>query len=336
MDEKESDQLYAVVKRAHFGHLEPQDQPYEVTAGAQVGAGKTTLMARVVEAFRDRGGIARIDLDFCKTFHPLYERLLAEDPETAGAYTGNDGRIWMERLLRDAAAEGYNALFESAMAKERDFEGVIDVFRSTDDERRAAGKKPFLVIAPLLVVHPAVSRLGLLTRLAVQRADGQPGLLVGSDYHARSYAGVLRGAAAIDERRIAHQVYAVRRDGEVLYSNSLGPDGRWLGRAAAVEAVARREERLSLNESTAFRNQFLWTAHELGSAGRDALMEVYELARPALHPAVAAQPFFGERPAGLDLPHPPGLRPGGPGLPGTAPRRREPGHGPDDGRKGLR
>lgn len=210
-----------------------QGRPVVVFVAGQTGAGKTSVTALAAAALARRGTAVNINLDTYKPYHPRYDQLVAENDATAGAYTSIDGHKWMEKAEAYAIEQRFDVVMESAMREPRDFEEPARRFR-------AAG---YQVEVLIVAVHESQSRLGALDRYVQQVNDFGRGRFIDPQIHDTCYQGVLRSSDAIDAEHLADRVFVVRRDAHVVYSNQLGPDGRWqrpVGTSAAIEAERNR------------------------------------------------------------------------------------------------
>ena len=220
------------------------------------------------------------------------------------------------------------------MRDPRDFEEPAARFR-------AAG---YRVEVAVLAVHEAYSRLGALERYLRQVAITGTGRLIDRQTHDACYRGVVRSAGAIDASRVAHSVFALRRDGSCVCSNHLGHDGQWVhspATAAAIESERNRpwtrSETHRFGRSVALvREGITALPSGLRESSEAELREIRGLASPMRHPQPGAEP--ATHPATLAARDSADIRqwwpqltqgatsggqlmPGGPGL---SPSRREP------------
>ena len=208
-------------------------RPVVVFVTGQTGAGKTALASLVTRALTrgDGTGPVSVNLDIYKPYHPEYDRLLAEDDTTVGAYTSIDGHKWMEKAEAYVISHRLDAVMESAMRDPHDFEEPAA-------RLQAAG---YRVEVAVLAVHGAYSRLGALERYLRQVAVTGTGRLIDRQIHDACHQGVVRSARAVDASRVAHSIFALRRDGSCVYSNHLGRDGQWVRPRQPRRRSKRRE-----------------------------------------------------------------------------------------------
>ncbi|GHG05442.1 hypothetical protein GCM10017667_40340 [Streptomyces filamentosus] len=175
-----------------------------------------------------------INLDTYKPYHPLFDEFMVADDNTAGAYTSIDGHKWMEKAEAYAIEQGFDVVMESAMRAPRDFEEPAARFR-------AAGAR---VEVPIVAVPEATSRKGALDRQIQQVQVFGIGCKINHEIHDACYHGVVRGSGQIDEQRLAHAAFVMRRDATVVYGNYLDPQGQWARKPDNPGVMVRERDRL--------------------------------------------------------------------------------------------
>ncbi|MET8755213.1 zeta toxin family protein [Streptomyces sp. NPDC004667] len=226
-------------------HATLQDRPVVVFVAGQAGSGKTLVMDLVHAALEQRGGAVRVERDAYKALHPDYQRFLAEDVRTAGVRVRGETYRWQAELEARARAGRYDVVVEEALADPAGWLASAAVYR-------AAGYRVEVVA---LAVPEAVSQLGVLDRY-LRLADEGRARYVGWDNHDACAAALPSALANVEAGHLADCVLVVRRDGQVLYANQLGPDGRWLRPAGAREALlAERARPWGAAETGVFRRQ---------------------------------------------------------------------------------
>lgn len=122
-----------------------------------------------------------------------------------------------------------------------------------------------------MAVPAALSRLGILDRYWSEVREVGHGRLIDPAIHDACYAGVERGAAAIDAGGLAHSAFVFRRNGEVVYANHATADGSWQTPARMAAAVtAERQRPWTAAEQTWFSSRItaLVTASLPNGVGR--------------------------------------------------------------------
>ncbi len=264
--------------------------PAVVFVAGQTGAGKSALASLVTRALTraDGTGPVSLNLDIYKPYHPEYDRLLAEDDTTAGAYTSIDGHKWMEKAEAYVISHRLDAVMESAMRDPRDFEEPVARFRD-------AG---YRVEVAVLAVHEACSRLGALERYLRQVAVTGAGRLIDRHIHDACYRGVFRSADGIDTSRVVHSVFALRRDAYCVYSNHLDSAGQWVREPGTAAAIALERNRAWTRSEThrfacsiaVARDSIRSLAPRLRESSEAELRDILDLASPLRHPQPGAGP----------------------------------------------
>ena len=248
--------------------LPQQERPTVVFLIGQQGAGKTRVGRQVADRLEVRGGFATIDSDLYKPYHPQYARLLAEDDTMMAAYTGPDGTTWMAKVQAYVREHRHDAIVHETLQNPP---YLVDAMRAY----REAG---YRVEAQVMGVPRALSQQGILHRYHEQvRARGHGRLTVPAKADA-SYAGILEGADAIDQHRLADLV-AVYRRGEATprYLNSLDGNGEWESTPGLRAVIQTERSRpLSSHELEEFQHTQTRLRSEMGSGWRAELDHVDE------------------------------------------------------------
>lgn len=132
-------------------------QPRLVMVGGQPGAGKTrTCVAAAQELDAAGTGVAFINGDELRRFHPHYEALVQADSATAADKTGADVGWWVRRGIAEAAASSFNTVLETTLRQPAAVTRTVGEFAS----------RGFRVELRVVLVHPEVSLLGIYQRYA--------------------------------------------------------------------------------------------------------------------------------------------------------------------------
>lgn len=193
-----------------FRNATRQDHPRAVIFGGQPGAGKTAAIDIAVREF-GKAGCVQIIGDDLRAYHPQYAALNRADDQTAAAYTDRDAGRWVEMAIADAAKQGVNVVVEGTMRRP-------EVVVATMKQFRDAG---YTVDARVLSVHERDSRLGILLRYELQKANRGYGRMTAPTAHAAAYAGVVESIARIEANKAAHSLTIIQRDNVILYRNEL-------------------------------------------------------------------------------------------------------------------
>ena len=214
------------------------DRPMLIVVGGQTGAGKAPVTRLTRYRLDNREGYIEINMDDYNPHHPRYWHWLGADPAGASARVRPDGQRWWDKARQYAIQQSCDVLLHSAMRDESEFEDILREFR-------AAG---YRVEAALVAAPAAWSGLGIVQRfwrdvLAVGR-----GRVVDPADHDATYAGVLRGAEAIDRDALVDRVAVYRRDGHQVHHNDNRPDDEgnlaWTAPPATAHAVNAERNRV--------------------------------------------------------------------------------------------
>ncbi|MEU3564180.1 zeta toxin family protein [Kitasatospora sp. NPDC006786] len=275
-----------------LGEIVAQERPVVVYVMGAPGAGKTRATMMVRRALRSRRPVW-ISGELFKAAHPDYFRLLREHPRTASARIRADYKAWQAR------AEAY--------VRERRADAVIEVAPGSAhaflDDAAAWRRAGYRVELLVLDVRAADSCQGTALRYAeVSRGGTRPGRFTTASGHHQCLAAVLECVQAVEEQHLVDHLSVVRRDGAAVFRNTLGPNGRWTGRAGAALA-ARAGQVRPYSEQEA--RQFLAHQRELRAAlpqYRRDVDAITRLAWPLLPPALQPGRLAFAPPAALPAP----------------------------------
>ncbi|WP_055631784.1 zeta toxin family protein [Streptomyces griseoruber] len=248
-DQESFDVLHRVILPAATQDAVAQPRPVVVVVAGQPGAGKTWI-ADLVQAVLDRrGGAVRVGRDLYKPVHRHYDHALAADVRTAGALVRPDTARWQAAVEAHVREKGFDAVVESALADPDDF-------RASSTAYRAAGHRIEVVA---VATSEALSQLGIVDRFLTEAATGG-GRYVSWENHDSCAKNLLNTLAVLEAEQLADRVTVVRRDGTLLYTNELTPDGGWRRRPAADRAVrVERARPWTAPETAVFRRELART-----------------------------------------------------------------------------
>ncbi len=157
---------------------------------------------------RHGGGVAYINRDELRPFHPQYAALVAADRSTAADKTGADVGLWVERAIREAATGRFHAVSETTMRQP-------EVVRRIAEQFTAQG---FGFEMRVVVVDPEANQLGIYERFATGLASPSalPRFTLPT-YHADALAQMPKTLAEVV--KLAKVVRFVDREGRELYSS---------------------------------------------------------------------------------------------------------------------
>ncbi|MFD8562989.1 zeta toxin family protein [Streptosporangium canum] len=257
-----------------------QDRPVVVIVGSQTGGGKTQITRMVKQALGQHGSFININMDFYNPLHPKYHQWRAQDESTASAKVRPDGERWWEKAQAYAIEHRCHVVLESAMFHRSEFEDIARRFN-------AGG---FQVEAALVAVPASLSRLGILDRYWSEVREVGHGRLIDPAIHDACYAGVERGAAAIDEGTLAHSAFVFRRNGEVVYANHLTADGSWAAPPRMAAAVTDERHRpWTASEQAWFSGRITALRADISVGWHVEVDRIQALATPLMSPVGRAQ-----------------------------------------------
>jgi predicted ABC-type ATPase len=240
LDDATLNRVYAdLVRPMLFEDLSASAAPELIIVGGQPGAGQTAATVQAVRDLRRHGGgVAYINGDELRPFHPQYAALVAADRSTAADQTGADVGLWVERAIREAAAGRFHAVIETTMRQP-------EVVRRTAEQFTAQG---FGFEMRVVVVDPEASQLGIYERFATGLASPSalPRFTLPS-YHVDALAQLPKTLAAVT--KLAQVVRFVDRQGHELYSS----------RASKVSPVKALE---ALRQQPLPEAEHLWIAQQ--------------------------------------------------------------------------
>lgn len=197
------------VRRALFKTARSSSQPRLVIVGGQPGAGKTRNILQARREIAAVGeGVAFINGDELRNFHPLYDQLVVADAATAAHKTGPEVGRWVERGIREAAANSFHTVIETTMRQPPVVARTVNTFAA----------RGFQIEMRVLVVDPELSRQAIYHRYAEAWNDKNslPRFTL-PRYHDDALAQMPHTLAAVTP--LVHLVRLVDRQGAELYAS---------------------------------------------------------------------------------------------------------------------
>ncbi|MFD9633686.1 zeta toxin family protein [Streptomyces violascens] len=257
----------------------PRENPSVLFIGGPPGSGKTTVQNTLL-ARLGRPDAFPLDGDDLITQHPRYEQFHRDNDFTGAFVAAEDlkGRWWSRsaRLLRIQRLD----IAVSAPLAGPDW--AIDRFT---DFRRAG----YPIGVAFVATHEALSLQGIVDRYHRDRQNEQIGYgrWIPPQWHDAAYLGVLDTADRIDALRAADTIYVARRDGTILHTNQLDPNGDWtLGMATRQVVEADRARPWSTAESAHFLQKQGQLRQELSAEWTPLLDSIDRRAIPVISPLV--------------------------------------------------
>jgi UDP-N-acetylglucosamine kinase len=92
-----------------------QDNPVAIILGGQNASGKSTLGKQFLKEYQNAGGIAKVESDALREYHPLFLNFIRDNEKMMPAYTAKDCGRWTRRLIEDLGRNRCNMLIETTM-----------------------------------------------------------------------------------------------------------------------------------------------------------------------------------------------------------------------------
>lgn len=197
------------IRHVLFGAARGSSQPRLVIVGGQPGAGKSRNILRARRELAAAGeGVAYINGDELRAYHPQYRQLVAADAATAADKTGPDVGWWVERGIREAAESRFHTVIETTMRQPAVVARTVNAFTAHGHE----------VEMRVLVVDPQLSRQAIYHRYAeaLRSKSALPRFTL-PRYHDDALAQMPHTLAAVAPT--VHLVRLVDRQGMELYSS---------------------------------------------------------------------------------------------------------------------
>ncbi|MEV0385648.1 zeta toxin family protein [Nonomuraea sp. NPDC050643] len=210
--------------------------PTMIVVGGQPGAGKSTTIRGLHEEYQDHGGAIRLIVDEFKDFHPAYERLLAWNDVATNNLIQPIAKQWQAMAFEHVMAKGYNVIVEATLGDPREAGEFIRSFQ----------ERGYRVETEFVAAAGAQSRLSVLTRYLSEKVTQGAGRFVPAAAHDSRFAGSEKTVGLLesdDPPAIVNALHIRLRTGETIFSNRRGPDGAWLGRTGAQQALRAERER---------------------------------------------------------------------------------------------
>ena len=147
--------------------VKSQERPTAVIVGGQPGAGKTSIVNRFKIEF-ENSGVAHIDCDELRRYHPLQEVQDAKNDRLTAVFTGKDAGIWAQKIMKDAIAMRFNIICETPLKNTEKLLRQIDMLVNNGYDVRLA----------VFAVPYDLSLLGVYSRYERPKAEGRYGRFV--------------------------------------------------------------------------------------------------------------------------------------------------------------
>ena len=210
-----------------------REHPRVLLFGGQPGAGRSTVQRLLLPVLPE--GTVSYDGDDLMRLSPHYERAMLRDDRSASQSVAAHVGALHDAALEHILSGRSDVLCNHPMGRADQAAAWVRAFRE-------AG---YRVEVAFLAVHASVSRRAIVERYRLSRERRGSGRWVPEPVHDRLYQGVPNTVEFLETHRLVDSLYVLSRDGEVLYADHLGADGRWrsepFGRIALEAQRGRRE-----------------------------------------------------------------------------------------------
>ncbi|MDR3133492.1 MAG: zeta toxin family protein [Prevotellaceae bacterium] len=189
----------------------PQANPVAIILGGQNASGKSTLSKQFLEEYRKNGaGIAKVEGDAFREYHPLFFNFIQDNDKLMAAYTAKDSARWTERLIRDLAESRCNMLIETTL---RNPNVVVETVKQL---HHTAG---YNVLVKAFVVHYDKSLAGCFQRYEEMKATLGYGRFVHDHALNASYTGMPETLQALQKQNIVDSIHLYTREKSLFLGN---------------------------------------------------------------------------------------------------------------------
>jgi hypothetical protein len=186
----------------HAKGLIPQEHPVAIILGGQNASGKSTLGKKVWQEYGIKGGIATIEGDALREYHPKFSRYNLENDKLMVAYTAIDSGRWTARLIDDLVQGRYNMIVETTLRDRETVTGMVG----------KVSKTGYDVQAKIIVVSYDKSLLGAYDRYETMKQERGFGRFVYDHSLKSTYADMPETLQALKEQGICSRIHLYTRE----------------------------------------------------------------------------------------------------------------------------
>jgi predicted ABC-type ATPase len=154
------------------------------------------------QEYEIKGGIATIDGDALREYHPKFIRYNREKDKLMAAYTAIDSGRWTARLINDLVQGRYNMIVETTLRSREVVAGMVE----------KVSKAGYDVQAKVIVVSYDKSLLGSYLRYETVKQERGFGRFVHDHALKAAYAGMPETLQALKEQGICSRIYLYTRE----------------------------------------------------------------------------------------------------------------------------
>jgi hypothetical protein len=190
----------------HTKNLFSQERPVAIILGGQNASGKSTAGKRFQKEFAKKGGLADIEGDALRKYHPKFRQYNMENDKMMVAYTARDSGRWTERLIEETARDKYNMLVETTLRNKAVVTGTVE----------KVSKAGYEVQAKIFVVSFDKSLLGAYDRYETLKSERGAGRFVHDNALKAAYNGMPETIQALKEQGICSCIHLYTREGTLF------------------------------------------------------------------------------------------------------------------------
>jgi ABC-type oligopeptide transport system ATPase subunit len=185
----------------------PQERPVAIILGGQPGSGKSTIGKDILDEYKAKGGIAFVEGDALREYHPKFNQYNRENDKLMAVYTASDSSRWSQRLIEDIARNRCNMVVESTLKDWKEVTGMVERFSNAGYE----------VQIRTIVVSYEKSLLGCYSRYEKPKIGGNGyGRFVPDQTLSAAYTGMPDTLQALKEQGICSGIHLYSRE-KVLF-----------------------------------------------------------------------------------------------------------------------
>jgi UDP-N-acetylglucosamine kinase len=194
-----------------FSHnVIPQNNPVAIILGGQNASGKSTLGKKFLQEYQRNGmGIAKVEGDALREYHPLFSNFVQDNEKMMPAYTAKDSGMWTRRLIEDLGRNRCNMLVETTM---RSPAVVCETVRRLHE----AG---YNVQVNVFVVSYDKSLVGCFQRYEEMKVYGRYGRFVHQHALDAAYAGMPETLQVLKAQNLTSHIHLYTREHPLFIGN---------------------------------------------------------------------------------------------------------------------
>ena len=227
LSEEEHERILNNIMQDVFKGAKKSERPTIFIMGGQPGAGKSTLINRLINSDEGRECLI-INADEYRTYHPKIKEIYEKYPDDLAAITDMDVRDWTQRIFAKAIENRNNIIFEGTMRTNQICNTIKDLHQ-----------KGYDVNIHVMAVNFFESKLSTYSRFEeAVRAGGMP-RHTPPEAHDETYDKMLDTLQQIEDEGYFNRITIHGRNKEV----NLSANGK-SGRISSVLAILNHREKI--------------------------------------------------------------------------------------------